>query len=172
MENKLGEGSQRTSRTLNKGITTLMLHNYQAKLLILFIHFRYRKSFAQLLEEEQNNRPEPPNYVSAQIPPSKFPERRFCAVCGFSCSYTCLSCGARYCSVKCLGTHQDTRCLKWTAWFIFLSRLKFCVIFLIHFICPLQYNEKCVLQIIFQELWFIPFGNGYITLGKPVSGGL
>nr|SVE84592.1 EOG090X0GXS [Daphnia pulex]SVE85845.1 EOG090X0GXS [Daphnia pulicaria] len=76
---------------------------------------RFRKSFAQLLEEEQVNRPEPPNYVSAQVPPSKFPERHFCAVCGFTCSYTCLSCGARYCSVKCLGTHQDTRCLKWTA---------------------------------------------------------
>nr|CAG4651434.1 EOG090X0GXS [Simocephalus serrulatus]SVE94585.1 EOG090X0GXS [Simocephalus serrulatus] len=76
---------------------------------------RFRKSFAQLLEEEQVNRPEPPNYVSAQVPPSKFPERHFCAVCGFTCTYTCLSCGARYCSVKCLGTHQDTRCLKWTA---------------------------------------------------------
>nr|CAG4648344.1 EOG090X0GXS [Moina brachiata]SVE93343.1 EOG090X0GXS [Moina brachiata] len=72
---------------------------------------RFRKSFAQLLEEEQVNRPEPPNYTSALVPPSKFPERHFCAVCGFPCNYTCLSCGARYCSVKCLGTHQDTPCL-------------------------------------------------------------
>nr|CAG4636619.1 EOG090X0GXS [Eubosmina coregoni]SVE70146.1 EOG090X0GXS [Eubosmina coregoni] len=70
---------------------------------------RYRKSLAQLLEEEQGNRPEPPNYVSAQVGASQFPERRFCAVCGFPSNYTCLSCGARYCCVKCLGTHTDTR---------------------------------------------------------------
>nr|CAG4652274.1 EOG090X0GXS [Triops cancriformis] len=70
---------------------------------------RFRKTFAQLLEEEQLHRPEPPNYMSAQAPPPSLPERHFCAVCGFSSNYTCLSCGARYCSVKCLGTHQDTR---------------------------------------------------------------
>ena len=27
----------------------------------------------------------------------------------FPSNYTCVSCGARYCCVKCLGTHQDTR---------------------------------------------------------------
>ncbi|KAG8034426.1 hypothetical protein G9C98_007502 [Cotesia typhae] len=76
---------------------------------------RYRKTFAQLVEEDANNSPNPPNYSSAQAPPSKFPERHFCAVCGFPSNYTCIPCGARYCSVKCLGTHLDTRCLKWTA---------------------------------------------------------
>ncbi|CAD6216466.1 GSCOCG00004629001-RA-CDS [Cotesia congregata] len=76
---------------------------------------RYRKTFAQLVEEDANNNPNPPNYSSAQAPPSKFPERHFCAVCGFPSNYTCIPCGARYCSVKCLGTHLDTRCLKWTA---------------------------------------------------------
>ncbi|XP_065840432.1 zinc finger HIT domain-containing protein 1-like isoform X2 [Oscarella lobularis] len=78
---------------------------------------RFRRSFAALLEELQND-PEAksrPNYLTAAAPPSKLPERRFCAVCGFPSNYTCITCGARYCSVKCLETHKDTRCLKWTA---------------------------------------------------------
>ncbi|XP_011302407.1 zinc finger HIT domain-containing protein 1 [Fopius arisanus] len=76
---------------------------------------RFRKSFGQLVEEDANNNPAPPNYSSAQAQPSKFPERHFCAVCGFPSNYTCIPCGARYCTVRCLGTHLDTRCLKWTA---------------------------------------------------------
>ncbi|XP_023716005.1 zinc finger HIT domain-containing protein 1 [Cryptotermes secundus] len=76
---------------------------------------RFRKTFAQLVEEDQNYNPDPPNYMSAQAPPSKVPERHFCAVCGFTSNYKCIPCGARYCSVRCLGTHLDTRCLKWTA---------------------------------------------------------
>jgi len=77
--------------------------------------YRFRKTFAQLVEEDQNYSTHPPNYMSAQAPPSKIPERHFCAVCGFTSNYKCIPCGARYCSVKCLGTHLDTRCLKWTA---------------------------------------------------------
>lgn len=76
---------------------------------------KYRKSFQQLLEEDKILRPDPPNYGSAGAAPSKFPDRYFCAVCGFPSNYTCTSCGTRYCCVRCLGTHQDTRCLKWTA---------------------------------------------------------
>lgn len=76
---------------------------------------RFRKTLQQLVEEDRNYHPDPPNYMSAQALPSQFPERRFCAVCGFPSNYTCIPCGARYCSVKCLGTHLDTRCLKWTA---------------------------------------------------------
>ncbi|GBP43487.1 Zinc finger HIT domain-containing protein 1 [Eumeta japonica] len=44
-----------------------------------------------------------------------FPERHLCAVCGFPAPYTCVACGARHCGLRCLGTHLDTRCLKWTA---------------------------------------------------------
>lgn len=76
---------------------------------------RFRKTFAQLVEEDRNYNPNPPNYMSAQALPSKLPERHFCAVCGFTSNYKCIPCGARYCSVRCLGTHLDTRCLKWTA---------------------------------------------------------
>lgn len=75
---------------------------------------RYRKNFAALLEEATMLASDEPNYLSAQAPPSELPERKFCAVCGFPSNYVCVPCGARYCSVRCLGTHQDTRCLKWT----------------------------------------------------------
>ncbi|XP_066266156.1 zinc finger HIT domain-containing protein 1-like [Branchiostoma lanceolatum] len=79
-------------------------------------HFkqRFRKNFQTLLEEEQLSIRGGPNYLTAQVPPSEYPERKFCAVCGFPSNYTCVTCGARYCCVRCLGTHQDTRCLKWT----------------------------------------------------------
>lgn len=76
---------------------------------------RFRKTFAQLVEEDLNYNPTAPNYSTARAPPSKFPERHFCAVCGFPSNYTCIPCGARYCCTRCLGTHLDTRCLKWTA---------------------------------------------------------
>ncbi|XP_032230927.1 zinc finger HIT domain-containing protein 1 [Nematostella vectensis] len=80
-------------------------------------HFkqRFKRTFAVLLEEAQQETEEgQESYASANVPPSRFPERHFCSVCGFPSNYTCVSCGARYCCVKCLGTHQDTRCLKWT----------------------------------------------------------
>ncbi|XP_075345650.1 zinc finger HIT domain-containing protein 1, partial [Mycteria americana] len=79
-------------------------------------HFklRFRKNFQALLEEQNLSAAEGPNYVSACAGPSRLPQRHFCAVCGFPSAYTCVTCGARYCSSRCLGTHQDTRCLKWT----------------------------------------------------------
>ncbi len=78
---------------------------------------RFRKSFAQLLEEEASANPDPPNYLSAQAPApdEKRPPRHFCAVCGFFSRYCCVVCGARYCSIQCQETHNETRCLKWTA---------------------------------------------------------
>lgn len=80
-----------------------------------YFRAKYRKTFGQLLEEDKALRPDGPNYGTAQAGPPKCPDRHFCAVCGFPSNYTCTSCGTRYCSVRCLGTHQDTRCLKWTA---------------------------------------------------------
>lgn len=49
------------------------------------------------------------SYSTAKVPPSKFPERKFCSVCGFPSPYTCVKCGLRYCSGKCLRTHEETR---------------------------------------------------------------
>lgn len=79
-------------------------------------HFklRFRKNFQALLEEQNLSASEGPNYLTACAGPPSRPQRPFCAVCGFPSPYTCVSCGARYCTVRCLGTHQETRCLKWT----------------------------------------------------------
>ncbi|XP_062305321.1 zinc finger HIT domain-containing protein 1-like [Osmerus eperlanus] len=79
-------------------------------------HFkqRFRKNFQTLLEEENQSEREEPNYVSASAPPPSLPPRCFCSVCGFPSHYTCCSCGGRYCSTRCLHTHRETRCLKWT----------------------------------------------------------
>jgi len=109
---------------------------------------RFRKNFAQLLEEEATQsgiglgqQPAQPDdkkdeqsknkkkkkdkkkggraeasYFSAQAPPSTRPPRSFCAVCGFNDRlYTCVVCGMKYCSLPCLETHRDTRCLKYTS---------------------------------------------------------
>jgi hypothetical protein len=56
---------------------------------------RFRKNFSQLLEEDAVQNPDPPNYLSAQAPPSRLPARRFCAVCGFPACQSCPTCGAR-----------------------------------------------------------------------------
>lgn len=98
-----------------------------------YIKARYRKSFVQLLEDEDRvssgrhygvvnlassddaAADQRVTYVSASAPASMLPERHFCAVCGFPSVYTCTSCGTRYCCIRCLATHRDTRCLKWTA---------------------------------------------------------
>lgn len=86
---------------------------------------RFRKNLAQLLEEESYQAGEedqegvgqdqPPGYLSAQVPDSALPPRKLCAVCGFPSPYACSVCGTRYCTLRCLETHQDTRCLKWTS---------------------------------------------------------
>ncbi|XP_040563583.1 zinc finger HIT domain-containing protein 1 isoform X3 [Lepeophtheirus salmonis] len=79
-----------------------------------YFKHRYRKNFSQLLEEDSNVHPDTPNYIRAQAPPSAKAPRRFCAVCGDFYKYTCSSCGAYYCSIRCEETHRETRCLKWT----------------------------------------------------------
>lgn len=82
-----------------------------------FIKAKYRKNFLQLLEDDRVafDETNEPCYSSVVAPESKLPERHFCAVCGFPSNYTCTVCGTRYCCIRCLGIHQDTRCLKWTA---------------------------------------------------------
>ncbi|VDM49758.1 unnamed protein product [Toxocara canis] len=56
-------------------------------------------------------------YSAARAPPSRYPPRRFCAVCGFFSNYTCIRCGARYCSVKCRDLHNDTRLTQFFIYF-------------------------------------------------------
>lgn len=82
-----------------------------------FMRTKYRKTLMQLLEDDRVNFEETsdPCYSSAQAPDSKIAERHFCSVCGFPSNYTCTVCGTRYCCIRCLGVHKDTRCLKWTS---------------------------------------------------------
>jgi len=82
---------------------------------------RHRKNLSLLLEEEALAAPPPtpgstpaPSYLTATAPPSALPPRPLCAVCGFPAPYTCVACGARHCGTRCLATHHDTRCLKYT----------------------------------------------------------
>lgn len=53
-----------------------------------------------------------PSYLTIEAEASRLPARRFCGVCGFASSYTCLLCRAPFCSVKCKLEHDETRCLK------------------------------------------------------------
>lgn len=80
-----------------------------------YFKMKYRKTLQQMIDEDAALHPEAPNYASAAVGPSDLPERHFCSVCGFFSKYTCVPCGARYCGLRCLNTHLDTRCLKWTA---------------------------------------------------------
>uniref|UniRef100_A0A1A9UF85 HIT-type domain-containing protein n=1 Tax=Glossina austeni TaxID=7395 RepID=A0A1A9UF85_GLOAU len=68
---------------------------------------KYRKNFQQLLEEEKQLHPDPPNYISALALPPKTPQRHFCAVCGNFSKYSCTACGTRYCCIRCLRTITD-----------------------------------------------------------------
>ncbi|KAJ8923244.1 hypothetical protein NQ315_001800 [Exocentrus adspersus] len=63
-------------------------------------------------EAEANKRV---SYMDIQCEESPMPPRHFCAVCGFLGHYSCLSCGTRFCCIRCMDTHADTRCLKWAA---------------------------------------------------------
>ncbi|KAK3271444.1 hypothetical protein CYMTET_20206 [Cymbomonas tetramitiformis] len=59
------------------------------------------KPFAVLLDEAQleDNPESAPNYfTAAAAPPKATSARHFCSVCGFTSTYTCVRCGARFCS--------------------------------------------------------------------------
>ena len=71
------------------------------------------KAVSQLLEEA--GLPDWPSYLSAEMGPPRFEApRKYCSVCGFKGGYTCPRCGMRFCGRRCLATHADTRCLRFT----------------------------------------------------------
>lgn len=78
---------------------------------------KFRKHIMQMLEEDRNEAEQTGrySYVDMACGDTDAPYRHFCAVCGFFSQYVCLSCGMRYCGIRCMDTHMDTRCLKWAA---------------------------------------------------------
>ncbi|KAI8096907.1 zinc finger, HIT-type containing 1 [Halteromyces radiatus] len=78
--------------------------------------FSTKANLSVLLEDAhlEDYSPDIPTYLTCNAAPSKYPPRHFCSVCGFSSSYKCLRCGMKYCSLACLNTHKETRCMKWT----------------------------------------------------------
>lgn len=73
---------------------------------------KYGRSFSQLVASDQMDavKEDRPSYMDAAAEDSKFPQRYFCAVCGFEAPYECLKCGVRFCCVSCQGVHVETRC--------------------------------------------------------------
>ncbi|KAK3848027.1 MAG: hypothetical protein J3R72DRAFT_429695 [Linnemannia gamsii] len=69
----------------------------------------------QTLYQEQHQQSHVvPNYLTASMGPSRYPQRHFCSVCGWKGIYRCNRCGMRYCDLRCQTTHNDTRCMKFT----------------------------------------------------------
>lgn len=76
------------------------------------------KTFKDWVDEAELDRLPPgvPNYLTAAVgPPRTAATRKFCSVCGDLSPYTCTRCGSRYCSLKCMAVHAETRCLKFMA---------------------------------------------------------
>ncbi|KAF7308494.1 HIT-type domain-containing protein [Mycena chlorophos] len=72
----------------------------------------YRKTFATLLEDSGLDRlpPTTATYLTAQAPPSRYPPRLICSVCGYWGAYKCRRCAMPYCDRNCEGVHAETRC--------------------------------------------------------------
>ncbi|KAF9924074.1 Zinc finger HIT domain-containing protein 1 [Linnemannia zychae] len=67
-----------------------------------------------LQEQQQQQQNVLPNYLTANMGPSRYPQRHFCSVCGWKGVYKCNRCGMRYCDLRCQATHNETRCMKFT----------------------------------------------------------
>ncbi|KAF8920214.1 hypothetical protein CPB85DRAFT_617843 [Mucidula mucida] len=72
----------------------------------------YPKSFATLIEESEikDLPPTVPTYLTAACPPSKYPPRTLCSVCGYWGHYKCQKCALSYCDMNCESIHNETRC--------------------------------------------------------------
>jgi len=69
-----------------------------------------KKPLNQLLDELQSTpQGKKSEYMTASMGPSRYPDRQFCSVCGWKGKYRCSKCGMRYCDLRCLKTHEETR---------------------------------------------------------------
>ncbi|TFK40244.1 hypothetical protein BDQ12DRAFT_734250 [Crucibulum laeve] len=74
----------------------------------------YRKTLAELIDESKiaNLPPDDPTYLRAAAPPSAYPPRMLCTVCGYWGHYKCRRCSMAYCDQNCESVHAETRCEK------------------------------------------------------------
>ncbi|KAE9408449.1 hypothetical protein BT96DRAFT_962756 [Gymnopus androsaceus JB14] len=70
----------------------------------------YRKNLATLIEESGIASLPAPTYLTAAAPPSTYPPRLICTVCGYWGQYKCRKCAMPYCDLNCEGIHLETRC--------------------------------------------------------------
>ncbi|KAF8907337.1 hypothetical protein CPB84DRAFT_1768961 [Gymnopilus junonius] len=72
----------------------------------------YRKNLTTYIEESNvaSLPPNVPNYLTASAPPSVYPPRLICSVCGYWGTYKCRRCAMPYCDHNCEGVHAETRC--------------------------------------------------------------
>ena len=127
----VGDGDEEGAKPSNRARETLNLRNdgKQKKKSTAAVRsiLLYRKTFNALLEESvrttqihpfnpAHGHPQGladapgPNYLTAAAPPSKYPSRMLCQVCGYFGSYRCKKCGIPYCTIPCRDTHDETGC--------------------------------------------------------------
>ena len=71
---------------------------------------RRNLNLQKMIKEEAMEEQTLPNFVNIRAEYNKFPQRKFCSVCGMMSKYTCLRCGERYCTLKCYRKHRDIFC--------------------------------------------------------------
>ncbi|KAL1666942.1 hypothetical protein GGF50DRAFT_112763 [Schizophyllum commune] len=72
----------------------------------------YPTNFNALLEKSKIEAMPGPSYLTATVPPSPYPPRLICSVCGYWGQYKCMKCAMPYCDRNCAGVHDETRCEK------------------------------------------------------------
>ena len=70
------------------------------------------KTLDRIIDEQRYTAENAPNYLTINANPSKYPKRHFCSLCGSIGSYTCVRCGSRVCTNKCLELHKESVCMK------------------------------------------------------------
>ncbi|KIY43815.1 hypothetical protein FISHEDRAFT_67613 [Fistulina hepatica ATCC 64428] len=70
----------------------------------------YHKSLSTLIDESKIAAMPGPTYLTAASPPSAYPARMLCSVCGYFGHYRCLRCAMPFCDRNCESVHNETRC--------------------------------------------------------------
>ncbi|KAI8806425.1 hypothetical protein BJ742DRAFT_680040 [Cladochytrium replicatum] len=76
-----------------------------------------RRNLQMLLSESKIELSTEPTYLTASQPPSRYPPRKLCTVCGYLGAVECRKCGMRFCptDLRCKETHLETRCMKFVS---------------------------------------------------------